>query len=61
MLSPPLSALLDNEIKVCIKERYSEVFEPMLTFLVSYLDPRQSSAFGRTCVLMTFKTQMTSE
>ena len=38
-----------------------EAFESILTLPGSYRGPRQSSAFGHTCVLKIFKTQMTSE
>ena len=61
MLSPPLSALLDNEIKVCPVDAVSEAFEHILTLLDSYLVHRRLNAFGPTCGPMTSKTRMTSE
>ena len=61
MLSPPLSALLDNEIKVCLMDAIPQALERILIVLDSYLGHKRSNAFGPTCVPMTSKTQMTSE
>ena len=61
MLSPPLSALLDNEIKACSINAIPQTLEQILILLVSYLGHKRSSAFGPTYAPMTSKTQTTSE